>query len=197
MKKALTALSVAALAFLSFGATAIAAGEVTPDDGSLLDLARPVFDAVMHGQWWLGAALAVVLLTAAAKKYLPDAYGGKYVRSELGAMATAFLLSFGGAIATTMAAPGAAMTMAVAMAALKIGAAAVGGWMILHKVMQVVVATKFWNDRVPAPVKALVSFVLGLVGSSAISKAEKAGQEAVDASPPQGPAQVNGEIGQI
>lgn len=193
MKKALTALSIFALAFLSFGATAAAQSAVTPDDGSLLDLARPVFDAVVHGNWWLAAALGVVFLTAAAKKYLPDAYGGRLVRSELGAMATAFVLAFGGALATTFAAPGAAMTMAVLTAALKVGFFGVGGWMILHRIAQALVKTKFWNERMPAPVKAAVAFVLRLIGSSAISKAEAAGQKAVEANPPTGAANPAGE----
>lgn len=185
------------IAFLGFASAAIAATPLTPDDGSLLDLARPVFDAIVHGNYWLAAALAVVLLTAAAKKYLPDAYGGRLVRSELGAMATAFVLAFAGALATTFAAPGAAMTMAVLMAALKIGTAAVGGFMILHKLVGVLAATKWYQEKMPAPVKALVAFIMGMIGSSAVKKAEEAGAKAVEANPAKGPEAVVGDIGSI
>lgn len=186
MKRMLTGLTTLAIALVAFGATAVAASEVTPDDGTLLDLARPVFDAVVRGNWWLAAALAVVLLTGAAKRYLPDAYGGRLVRSELGGMVTAFMLAFGGALATTFAAPGAAMTMAVMLAALKVGFFAVGGWMMIHKIATVLVGTKFWNEKMPSLVKHLVTAALNLIGSSAIKKAEKSGQDAVDASPPTG-----------
>lgn len=193
VKQSLAVISIFAIAFLSFGATAAAQNAVLPEDGALLDLARPVWDAIVHGNYFLAAALGVIFLTAAAKKHLPDAWGGRLVRSELGGMATAFVLAFAGALANTWAAPGAAMTMAVLLAALKIGAFAVGGWMILHKVALVLVGTKFWQDKMPASVKALVAIILKLIGSSAIKKAEAAGQKAVDANPPTGLTGVVGE----
>lgn len=197
MNKTLTAFSTLLLAFFAFGATASAAGEAVGDNSSLFELARPVFDAIVHGNYWLAAALGVILLTAAAKKYLPDAYGGRLVRSELGGMVTAFALAFAGALATTFAAPGATMTMLVLWAAVKIGFWAVGGFMALHKIATVLVKTKFWNEKMPAPIKALVALALSMIGSSAVAKAEKAGQDAVEAKPAEGPKAVVGDVGQI
>lgn len=197
MKKTLTALSMFALAFVGFTATAIAAGAVAPDDGSLLDLAKPVYDAVVNGNYWLAAAVGVVFLTAATRKYLPDAYGGKFARGQWGGRATAFIYAFAGALATTFAAPGAAMSMAVLLTAFKVGTAAIGGWMVLHGLAKWLTTTKFWNEKMPAPVKMVVGFILGLMGSNAIKKAEAAGQKAVDENPPQGGAGPTGNVTEI
>lgn len=202
LNKTFAVLSTLAVAFLAFGATAVAAGEVSPDDGSLLDLARPVMDAVMKGNYWLAAALGVILLTAATRKYLPDAYGGRLARSQWGGRATAFLYAFAGAIANAAAVDGTifVMTGALAFTALKVGGAAIGGFMALHELAKWFTATKWYQAKMPAPLKALIAFVLGLIGSStaALAKAEKAGDDAVKANPPTGAeGPVDGDVGKI
>lgn len=187
MKRLVTTLSVLALAFFSFGATAAAASAVAPEDGSVLDLARPVFDAIMNGHYWMAAALAVVFLTAATRRYLPDGYGGRFVRSDVGGMLTAFLMAFGGAVANGLAAIGTdAMTAALALTGLKVGLGAIGGFIALHKLATALTGTKWWNAKAPAWLKAGVGFLLMLIGSSAAKKAEAAGDAAVKANPPAG-----------
>jgi hypothetical protein len=191
--------SAAILSFLViFTATALAStAAVSPDEGSLLELARPIFDAVMHGNWWLAAAGAVMLLTAAARRHLPNGYGGRFIRGDVGGMVTAFTFAYGGAIATTMAAPGATMSAAVMLAALKIGGMAVGGFVALHKLAQALVATKWFQAKAPAWLRTGLGLVLSLIGSSAIKKAEKAGQAAVDAKPATGIVGVVGKPTEI
>lgn len=196
--KALAAwLSVPVLMVLSFSAMAFASGATTTDEGSLLDMARPIFDAVMHGQWWLGAALALVFACAAIRKYLPDSWGGKFARSDFGGMLTAFGMSFGGAAATAFAAMGTAVSFAmvpgVAFMALKVAIFAVGGYKAIHELGKWVTSTAWYQTKAPAIVKTIVSFVLSMIGSSAIAKAEAAGKAAVEAKPAPGAASVVGE----
>lgn len=189
-------ISIALLLLCSFVGTALAATQATGEDQSLLDLARPVLDAIVAGQYWIAAALAVVLLTAAAAKYLPDAYGGKYVRSSLGKMATAALMSFAGGVATWMTAHGVSVPSAATFAAAgHVALAAIGGWMILHKLATELTATKWYAGKAPAWLKALLAFVLSIVGSSAAvkAKAEAAGEAAVAANPAPGTTPTAGE----
>ncbi len=190
--KALAFLSVPFLMLMSFAATAFASGATTTDEGSLLDMARPIFDAVMHGQWWLGASLALVFACAATRKYLPDSWGGKFVRGDLGGMLTAFAMSFGGAAATALAA-GASMSGALAFMAVKVALAAVGGYKALHEIGKWFAATAWFQTKAPNWLKMIVTFVLSMIGSSAIAKAEAAGKAAVEAKPAPGAAVVVGE----
>lgn len=188
--------STLAVAFLSFGATSAAATAVAPDDGSLLDLARPVLDAVTHGNYWLAAALAVVVIVAAVRKHLPDAWGGKLLRSDVGGVASAFAVAFAGALATTIAA-GSAMSGGIALAALKVALGAAGGFAALHKLASALVATGWYQAKAPAWLKSVVALLLSLIGSSAIKKADAAGDAAVKASPAQGVAAVTGPASEI
>lgn len=186
MNKVVSILTFIALVLLGFTATAFAAGEVlSPEDGSLLDLARPVFDAIMHGNWWLGAALAVVMLCAMSRRYLPDAWGGRFIRGDVGGVLLAFAMAFGGAMATVLTA-GAAMSGAVAMTALKVALAAAGGYTAIHKLASSLVATAWFQGKAPAWLKSVVGMALSMLGSNAIAKAEAAGKAAVEAKPAPG-----------
>lgn len=197
MKRTITALSLAALAFLAFGATAIAAPGGYADDGSLLDMFKPVVEAVKNGHFALGGSLLVIFLMAVAKRYLPEKWGGKWVRSDAGGVAFAFGFAFFGSLGTALAAPGAAVNGAMAMAALKFGLGAIGGFVAIHKLATWAVGTAWFKAHAPAWLVSGLSFVLALIGSSAIKKAEAAGQKAVDQNPPQGPAAATGDVGQI
>jgi hypothetical protein len=164
-----------------FTGTALAATAATPDSGSLLDLAKPVFEAVMHGQWWAAAALAVVLLCALAKKYMPDSWTAG-IKGDIIGTAMAFVMAFAGAIATWALAPGAIMTMAVVLTAMKIGFAAVGGYTVIHKVVGWLAG---WS-KLPAWLAPILKLLAGLVGSNAVAKAEAAGDAAVAEHPSTG-----------
>jgi hypothetical protein len=167
----------------AFTGTALAADAITPPDASLLDLARPIFDAVMHGQWWAAAALAVVMIGALGRKYMPDTWktGAK---GDIIGTGMAFVTAFAGAIATWALAPGAVMSMAVVLTALKIGTAAVGGYTVIHKVASWLVA----SGKLPPWALAMLKMVTMFGGSNAVTKAEAAGAAAVVAAPPTGMA---------
>lgn len=192
----------ACVALGMFAGTAFAANAVSPDDGTLLDLARPIFDAIMNGQAWLAAALAVVFATAATRKYLPDAYGGRFIRGDVGGVLTAFSISFGGALATALAA-GSSMSGQLALTGLKVALAAAGGYSVLHKLASAMIATKWYQSKAPAWLKTIVAFALGMLGSSAaarakaIDKSKAAGSAAVAAKPAQGVAGVVGKAREV
>lgn len=164
-----------------FTGTALAADAVSASDPSMTDAAKAIFDAVMHGQWWAAAALGVVLACAAARRYLPSKWT-EGTKGDIIGTAMAFLMAGAGAIATVMAAPGAAMTTGVALTALKIGVAAIGGYNIIHKLASWAVA----SGKLPAWALPIVKLLTSLVGSNAVAKAERLGDKAVAASPPKG-----------
>jgi hypothetical protein len=197
MRKVSLVLCFAVLLLCSFAGFSFAAAETLPQDGSWLDLAKPVLDAVVNGQYWIAVAAGIVFAVAMARRYVPaTSVPGKLLASELGAMVCAALVSFFGAIATSLTALGLKMpTLAVFKSAGLVAFTAVGGWMILHKVASVVVATKTYHDKAPAWLKAVVSFVLAMIGSSAATKAEAkvAGDKAVEAKSAQGAEAIVGK----
>ena len=175
------------LTLFGFTGMAFAAGGPPTDDGSWLELARPVFDAVVHGQWWLAASAGVVLACALARKYMPASWKTG-VKGDLIGTGLAFVMAFFGAIATWAAAPGATMSGAVFMTAFKVGAVAIGGYTILHKFATAFAGTKWFKEHAPAWLVMFVTYGLKLIGSNAIEKAEAAGQAAVEAKPSTGAA---------
>lgn len=183
---------IALLLVVGFTGTALAAGAAITEDQSLLELAKPIFDAVVHGQWWIAAASALILVVAAARKYAPTegrfGWAGRMLQSTPGVMVSTFVLSFAGAVTTSLLAlgPTGMMSFAIAKTALLVGVAAIGAWRAIHAVATWMVATEFYKSKVPAWVQSIVTMVLALVGSNAIAKAEAAGQKAVDAKPATG-----------
>ena len=87
MRKLISPLTLA-LGFLGvlltgFVVSAHAAQMASPDNGNLLDLARPVFDQIMAGHYIAAAAFALVLSVALVKRYAPGKLG-EFVHSDMG-----------------------------------------------------------------------------------------------------------------
>jgi hypothetical protein len=186
-------LSLAVIALLAFTGTALAAGAVAPEDGSILDLAKPVFEAVMSGQYWYAAAGALVLLVTAVRRYgakwFPRALG--WTNSSWGTPALVLLASFGGALATAAAA-GAGPSLEVLKVALGVAVAAAGGWK-LAKELAVPLLTAL-RDKLPAWARPLIDVALwAFQRPSRDADAAAAGDAAVAANPPTGIAGVTGE----
>ncbi len=176
--------SIALLILICLGAftgTALAQGAVAASDPSLSETAKAIFDAVMHSQWWVAASYGVILAMIGARKFMPTSWK-EGVKGDVIGTAVVFVLALAGSVATVMAAPGAAMTWAVALTALKVGALAIGGYTIVHKVVGWLAA---W-DKVPAWAMSALKLVAMMVGSNAIKKAEAAGTVAVANNPPTG-----------
>jgi len=161
--------------------SAFASNVAASADPSLSDTAKLIFDAVMHSNWWAAAAYGVILATIGARKVMPASWK-EGVKGDIVGTASAFVLAFAGAVATAVAAPGAAVSAGVFLTALKIGAVAIGGYTAIHKVVGWLAA---WG-KLPAWVLPVLKLLASLVGSSAIKKAEAAGAKAVAADPPKG-----------
>ncbi len=192
MKRLLSLLPMVLVFIFSFAGTALAAGAVAPADGSLLDLAKPVLDAVMHGQWFLAAAGALVLTAALAKRQLAPHV--PWLRTDWGAALLVVVGSFGGAVFTALVAagPGAVMSSALAYTAIKVALAAAGGYSLLKPLI------KLAQAQAPAwlqPVLAVLAWVFesGIGTSPDVAAAEAAGDVAVKAKPPTGAAGIVGK----
>ncbi len=165
----------------AFTGTALAqTAASSPDTTAFL---QTVFDAVMHGQWWAAAAAGVVFACALARKYMPTSMTTG-TKGDIIGTSMAFVMAFAGAVATWALAPGAAMSGAVMITALKVGVAAIGGYTIIHKVAGWLAG---WS-KLPAWAAPILSLIATLVGSNAvtIAKAQAAGDAAVTANPTTG-----------
>lgn len=171
--------------FGAFTGTALAQSAVASVDLSTL---QTIFDAVMHGQWWVAAAAGVIMVCALVRKYMPAAWSVGTTGDIIGT-AMAFIIAFAGSIAAWAAAPGAVLSGTVVLTAAKIGVAAIGGYTIIHKVASWLVA---WG-KLPAWAQSILSLVTSLAGSNAVTvaKAQAAGDAAVAANPPTGLAGVS------
>lgn len=167
----------------AFTGTALAADAVGAADPSMSELMKALFDAVTASNWWAVAAIGVMLSVAGSRKFMPASWKTG-TKGDIVGTATAFFMAFAGAIVTWAAAPGAVMTASVMLTALKIGGLAIGGYTVLHKVATWLVA---WG-KMPAWALPILRLLTTLIGSSAVSKAEAAGDKAVIADPPKGAA---------
>lgn len=173
------------LLLFGFVATAFAASATVPDDTSLLELLRPVYDAFAHGQYLIAGMAALVFAVAAAKRYAPAKWGiADWVHGEVGGPLMILLGSFGATMMTSLAAGTA--TWAMFKTAGMIAAGAAGVYTLIKKLfiepilkplaakapkwMQPMFAMVFWFFDRPSPVAV----------------AEAAGQKAVDEKPATG-----------
>lgn len=198
MRDRIFTIALAAIALLlSFSASAFAAGAVMPDDGSLLDLARPILAAVMSGQGFYAAALALVLCVAAARRYLPKWAPAKFgwLLSDAGTTAATFLMALGGAMATALSA-GAVPTIAMAQIALGVAVAAAGGYQALKHLLAPLLRSL--RDRAPAWSHPAFDLVLWVFAKpDPIATAETAGDAAVAAKPAAGAVAIVGKPREI
>lgn len=189
ISKTLAHLSVVGAGLVGFTATSAAAAQAAPDDGSLLDIARPIFDAIMAGRYLAASATALVLTIALIKRYAPGRIGA-FVHSDAGGALTTLGMALFGAIATaTMG--GATWHWSMLWTSLTVGIAAAGGYAVLKKLV-VEPLLKPLAARYPwlMPVLAVVMWVFDR--PTAIQHAEAEGDAAVAGSP--GPG-VDGALG--
>jgi hypothetical protein len=193
MRKIIVATVTVAIAFLfTFAGTAAAAGTVDPaGDGSvLLELAKPVFAAVMSGQYILGAALALVLCVALVRKYarhIPRV--AKCLATDAGGALLTLVGSFGGALGTAILA-GAAPSLAMAWVALGVAVSAAGGYSLIKKLGAPLV------DKAPAWLRPFLNLVLWFFDHKTDrveAEAKAAGDAAVAENPPKGAAGIVGD----
>lgn len=198
-------LALVAIGLVSFSAAAHAAGAVAPPSGSLLDLAKPVFSAIMAGHYIACAALALILAMAALRRYAPRAPKigtslTKFLNSDAGNAISTLVVSFAGAVATGTAAGvhWGGLSTHLLWTSLLVGVTAVGGYEVLLHLLAGPVLSKI-EKRWPI-LKPILSLLLGVFNKSnaaQIAKSEATGQAAVAANPAPGTAAVLGKPTEI
>ena len=187
------ALAVLAL-LLGLTVSAFAAGAAAPDEGSILDLLRPVIDAFKEGHHLEAGMLALVLAVAALKRYAPEKWGiSKFVHGDIGGVVMTLVGSFAGAMATTLAA-GDTPSWAMSKTALMIAVGAAGGYAIVKKLLVEPLRNSEWyKTKAPSWFKSVMGVVLWVFDKPDVAaQAERAGDAAVVAKPAPG---VEGVVG--
>lgn len=177
-------IAVAILCLFMFVPFAFAQEEV------LFDLAKPVYEAALGGQWALAAASALILGVAVVRKFGDE---WSWVNKDWGASLLVLLGSFGGAAATALAG-GATISFALVWEALQVAVAASGGYSLIKKLL-VEPLLRPWANKAPKWLKPFLNMILWLFdGSSEAAKAraKAAGDKAVAEKPSSG---ISGVIG--
>jgi hypothetical protein len=122
---------------VTFTAThAFAQGVVgAPPSSSIIDLAKPIYNAFAGGHYAYAAAMLVVAAMAALKQYSGTGKFGHFIHSDAGGALSTVITAMGLAFVSALAAPGAVVTLALFKTALGIGIAAAGGFVVVKKVL--------------------------------------------------------------
>lgn len=172
---------------VAFTATAFASGVVPADESSLLDLARPVYEAFLSKNYWMGAALSLIFVAALIKRYAPEKYGIRaFFNTDHGGAILVLVAAYGTALSAALIAVGpVGMSAGLAWGAFKVAVGAAGGYSFLKKILIPVV--RWLHDKLPTWARAPLALFLALFDKpTAIDVAEDAGDEAVKANPPTG-----------
>lgn len=192
-KKVLAIASLVGLMLVGMVATTFAAGSTLPEDTSLLDLARPVYDQIMAHNYLAAAALALVFMVALVKRYAPGKLGA-IVHSDAGGAATTFLMSLGGAVATATIG-GATWHWSMLSTAGLVAFAAAGGYTLIKKlIIEPLRSSSWYQNKAPALLKTVLGLVFWMFDKpDAVADAEATGDAAVEAKPATGAAGVIGD----
>lgn len=180
------------LVLVVFGATGFAADVATPagDNTSLLDLLKPVVEAFSGGHYAYAAALGTIVIVALIKRYAGDKY--KWFHSDAGGTALALLGAMGAAMAASLGAPGASVTLGMLKSALLVGVGAAGGFAVI-KALIIEPLIKPLEAKAPAWSRPIFDLILWIFDKpDAVKQAEAAGAAATAAAPAQGTAAVAG-----
>jgi len=168
-------LSAFVFTLLSFFGASVAMAQTNTE---LIDLAKPVLDAAMSGNYMYAVALMLVLSVALVRRF-----GGARWPILASKKVAPFLVmvgSFGAALATSLGA-GASISGAMLWGAVKIATVAAGGYSLLKPLLDAL------QKRAPKWAQPLFGMV-GWIFSSRdrAERAKAAGQKAVKENPAQG-----------
>lgn len=166
----------------SFTGTSLAFAQASPDNGNILDLAKPVLDAVMGGRFAYAASLALVLLVALGRRYGVSRW--KFLATDAGGSLLVLLGAFGGALATALAA-GAGMSWGLLWAAVGVAVSASGGYTLVKRLV-VDPLLRPLASKAPKWAQPLFKLLLWIFDNQSVAKAEAAGEAAVEAKPSAG-----------
>lgn len=187
----LVGLPMAFIMLLGFRATAIAADAVgVPSDASLLDLARPVFEAFSGGHYAYAGALLVILMVALAKRYGTPKIA--FLSTDAGGAVMALSASMATAMVAGLAAPDAVVTWDLLKSSALIGVGAAGGYTVIKDLLiepflrPLAAKMPLWTQ----PIFNVILWIFEGSGAADIAKSEAAGAAAVAANPGKGVAAV-------
>lgn len=165
-------------------ASAFAAGATLPEDGSVLDFVKLVWDAFSKGQSLYAGSIALFGAMVLAKRYAPGK-AGAWLHTDVGGALTALVMSFAASMASSLAG-GAGVTLAMVKAATMIAVGAAGGYSLIKKLI-VEPILKPMAAKAPKWAQPLFAIVFWFFDKkSPIEKAEAAGEAAVKADPAKG-----------
>jgi hypothetical protein len=182
-----------------FTATSLALAAVAGDpapaaDPSFWDLLKPIYTAFQSHQYGLMVPLVVILVVAAARRWLGDKWA--FLHTDTGGSLLVLLGAAATASVPALTIPDAHWTLSLLKSSLEVGFMAAGGYAALKNLI-VEPLLKPLEAKYPAwsPLFDLVLWVFDHVQSpaqDATKKAESAGDAAVKAAPAQGTAAVLG-----
>lgn len=195
-----SAILLGIVGLVSFTTVAHAATAVDGGDTSLLDLARPVYEAFAGGHYALSAFLIVLLMVALTKRYLGDKIA--WLHSNMGGSAMALIAAFASAAIAGLVAPGATVTFGLMKTALMAGVFAAGGYAVLKNLV-VDPILKPLSAKAPTWMQPIFSAVFWIFDHSVtdntvtIATAERVGDAAVVANPGKGIGVIVGNPGDV
>lgn len=177
-----------------FTGTALAAEAATGTDGSWLDMLKPLYDAMAGGHYAYAGALTIIVMVALVKRYLGDKWS--WLHSDAGGSAMALTAAAATAAATSLAAPGAVMSLDLMKSALLVGVGAAGGYAVLKNLIVEPLLIPL-RSKMPAWAQPILGAVIWIFdhqdsGAQAVKQAEQAGDAAVKAAPAQGASAATG-----
>ncbi len=172
------------IALISFLGVAHAAAALEPDGGSLLDLARPVYEAALAGHWIAAFALSLIVAVALVKRYAPAGKAEAFVHSDVGGVLTTFIVSLGGALATATAAGG-TWHWQLLYTASGIAFVAAGGFMMVKKlVFGPLLSSTWYQTKAPTWLKDVMGLLTWVFAKpDAVTVSQDVGTAAVAAAP--------------
>lgn len=156
----------------------------------LLDMLKPVYTAFASGRPAYAAAMVLVVLVAAARKY--GASRIPFLHSDLGGSLLALLGSFGGALVTALAIPGATVTTGLMWTACTVAVAAAGGYSLIKRLLVDPVLRPL-AAKAPAALQPVFQLVFWIFDGPDQAAAKAAGDAAVKAKPGAGLNSVTGK----
>ena len=161
--------------------TSVGVAFAATDDTQLMDMAKPLLDAVMHGQFALAGAMLLVLGVALARRYGAKRF--PFLHTDAGGSLLTLAGSFGGAVATALMA-GAGVTTGLLWTALGVAATASGGYTLIKRLA--IPLLKKVLSKLPKALQKPFGLVLWMFESPKVAAAEAAGDAAVAANPAKG-----------
>lgn len=182
--------ALALLAVCGHAAAAAATSLAVSDEASILDLLRPVYEALTGGQYAYGTLLAIVAAVALTKRFVPIAW----LHTDTGGSVLVAIGTTAAALAASVATPGAHVTLSGLSAAFKAGLLAAGGYVFIKNVVITPLMPRLpvWLQKILTPILWVFD---GTMKPSAVALKESidAGNNAIILKPVQGVVSIVGE----